>query len=215
MFARSLGFAFAIGAAMLTTGAADAAVLYTSEAAWAAAVGGQITNTTTDPTLTAAEADPSVDREISIITLDDGTVLTPQTTFEVGRANSADWHTWSNGYNGAIYSSDFALTGTVDVSPVAGLGFEIEPGLEGSSFDVTLTLNDGAVLTQNVSGSAGALFFGWVGDVTSFTISVPRGSLGFAFGNIFSAVVTPEPASLALLGAGLAGMGAMRRRKKA
>lgn len=213
MFARSVSFAVAVAATMLMSEAASATVaVYDNQTTWAAAAGGPITNTTDDSRYQST---------VDSITLDDGTTLALDTDVYVAHAGSqaTGWETWSHGYTGTVYGAG-AISISIDVSAVMALGFEIEPAIE-SPFDVTMTLNDGAVLKRTVDGKGGAAFFGWVGTgITSLTISTVSGGpgSGLGFGNFFSVLPTspvPEPLTIALFGAGLAGMGAMRRRKKA
>ncbi len=204
MSIRSLGFSAVLGAALFASAAADASVAtYTDKSQWTADVSGPITNTTTDP---------NVGSTTSSITLDDGTVIGLDRSLSVVTIGSG-WATWSGGYTGVVYTDYNSTSIGATVTPVTALGFEIEP----DPFDlieISLTLVDGSVITQNVQGDSGAAFYGWIGTgITSFTISSRE---DFAFGNFYTAgaaAPTPEPLTLSLMGAGLAGIGALRRRK--
>jgi hypothetical protein len=136
-------------------------------------------------------------------------------TPDVERRNiGAGWATWSHGYTGAVLMSydggpvrlDFDYT-------VAAFGFYAEPNVW-NWFDITLGLSDGSVDTKSVYGEAGAEFFGFVdGSIDWLEISCADQS-GFAFGEMVMAKdVIPEPATLTLLGLGLAGLGFLRRKR--
>jgi hypothetical protein len=207
MVVKSIGLAALFGAAMLAAGAANAtAVTYSDKTAWTTAAGGPITSTTTDGR--------TVDTFQSTITLGDGTLLDAGSDLFTIRKVPESWATWSGDYKGIVYDANVGSSLTFTLSGLSAFGLEMEPNsTSGALFDITLELDDGSTLTQGVSGDGGALFFGWVGEgITSFTIS---SSDEFAFGNIVSARAqsTPEPLTLALFGAGLAGIGAIRRRK--
>lgn len=206
MFLRSASLAVVFGAAMLATATANATVLtYTDQATWAAAAGGPVTNTTTD-----SNGDSAI---LSSIQLDDGTTLDTNGDLVVVRIVPTSWATWSGGYTGFVYDVNFSNSITINLSGVSAFGFEIEPAPL-SLHTITLTLSDGQTIVQSVDGDGGAKFFGWTGEtIDSFTIS---SDTDVAFGNIYSvraANAAPEPFTLALLGAGLAGMGAIRRSK--
>jgi hypothetical protein len=157
--------------------------------------------------------------------LKDGSTLTnlnPATTvYIVG----SSWGTWQGAPNPTVYwtGSSAVLTadfnpGIVSGHPVDAFGFYAE----GDNFqddDITLALSDGMSLTQTVNGDAGAEFFGWVGSgITGITVST-NDTDSFAIGDFWEGYSTsesvPEPLTLSLFGAGLAGAAVLRRRKKA
>ncbi|SNS46228.1 PEP-CTERM protein-sorting domain-containing protein [Sphingomonas laterariae] len=148
------------------------------------------------------------------VTLDGGPTMTFDQSVGIPSIGSG-WATWCCGYTGDVLSvSSNSITTTFNTA-VNNFGFYAEPN-DFSSFLVTLTTGDGAVLNQLVTGQAGAKFFGWNGGpITSFTVSAAPGANGFAFGDFFYEGVSgavPEPATWAMMisGFGLVG-GAMRR----
>lgn len=206
MFARSFGFAVAISAAMLMSQAANATVVsYTDKATWTAAAGSPVFNTTTDANAPGTW--------VTSIDLNGGGALSLSDLVIVAQAGTPDWSTWSGGYTGIVYDVHFSKTITLSFSGLSGFGLEIEPAPQ-KPVDITVALNDGTTFTQSVNGLGGAAFFGWTGEgIDSLTISSDE---FFAFGNLYSVKGTnavPEPLTLALFGAGLAGMAGARRRK--
>jgi len=130
------------------------------------------------------------------------------------RTVGSTWATWSTTYGDPagleiLYSSASFLA--VDFAPggVYAFGFELEP----NPFDVFtfyLGLSDGSIQTQDVSGSAGALTFGFTeGDVSWMAV---HGGSDFAIGRLTMLKSVPEPATMFLLGFGLLGLGLARRK---
>lgn len=206
MFLKSACIAVVFGVAVSVAGAANATVVtYTDKALWTADAGAPVLNTTED----ARPTFPYV----TTIALIDGTPLSlSDPVIVVSHVGGVDWQTWSGSYTGAVYDVHFSTDITISLSGLSAFGLEIEPA-DLHPHSISVDLGGGNVITQSVDGDGGALFFGWVGEgIQSFTIT---SGVNFAFGNIYSVNAAPEPLTLALFGAGLAGIGAIRRRKAA
>lgn len=193
--------AMILAAGSIALSNANAAVTtFTDRASWQAAAGG-FTETPTFPAIPQYS-------DVGSLTLNGGTTLNFDTLVNK-RTIGSGWATWSGGFTGDVFYTNGATSVNAGISNVSGFGLDMEPN-PFADYLMSLTLSDGSVITQSVNGFGGADFFGWVGSgVTSFNMS---SSVDFAFGRFVEANNVPEPATTTLLGLGLLGFAAMRRK---
>jgi hypothetical protein len=205
-----------IAAALSWAGPAHAVQIFTDRTAWEAALAGAAI--TTDPFDNAIPP-------ATTLTFDSG-VISTGTPSSAGN-NSVD----SGFYNGGAGGTDqnFAyesITWTFPL-PIIGLGVDLFSAANASGLTLTGNFDgtgDQTISIFDVLGAPGTGFLGFIGDAPISSIlftdeGLPSSSsfeiyqidnLSFA-----AAVAVPEPATLALFGAGLAGLGWIALRRKA
>lgn len=202
MIKKGLMAALFAASSLSAISAQAAVVTYTDRASWEAAAGAFV-ETATFPAIVQFS-------DVSSLTLNGGTVIGTSSAVNK-RTVGNGWGTWSGGYTGDVFYTNGQTALDFTATANGGLGFEMEPN-PFDIYEMILTLSDGSVISQMVTGNAGAAFFGWVGaGVDSFNVS---SRVDFAFGRFVEAELAevPEPISAALLGIGLLGISMTRRK---
>jgi PEP-CTERM motif len=185
---------------------ADAAVVtYTDEASWIAAVPGFVNE----------PFDSGGLQSFTGVVTDNGTIGSAR-----GVLSGSVWTDF-------VFVGDFGSASTTfSYKPGnlfgAGGFWDTSPNDQGQALQLTLNLVGGGTESVGQIGPIAGTFFGFISTdaFTSFTITGgtnPGSGETFDLDNLHfeTAGAVPEPVTLTLFGAGLAGLGAMRRRRKA
>jgi hypothetical protein len=109
------------------------------------------------------------------------------------------WATWSNGYTSSVYTCLDCTTATITLPAQTRAFYLYAEPEEFATFNITVTTDSGATLTEPVAGQAGAVGFGISGDagesLMTVTVAIPAGADGFAIGefgiNVGPAILPP------------------------
>ena len=207
---------------------ASATTLVTSRAAFQAGASGTITST---PNAGSYDLTQLLLPTTSTIALGDSTSLGLSTPAQVTAGQNGFPYEFADGFAGEIFVPQDASGNQVSSVTIAlgggisALGFEVAPfsnaaaapnfGVVGGPYSIKVTLATGQSSTvvlpggNDSTGTTISQFFGFYGGgVSSLTISTSDTN-GLGFGNF---VDVPEPASVAVLLVGLAGLAWAKRR---
>lgn len=125
------------------------------------------------------------------------------------------WLTWSNGYQGEVYSTNGNTTLDIKLPNLAAFDFYAQPD-KFDLFTISAVAQSGDVLSQVVNGRSGAQYFGFYSDspldpLQSIRITADPQSEGLAIAQLRGAKTAVVPTPLLLPGMIGLGLGLWRK----